>query len=742
MEALLRWMHPDRGLLPPTELLLRSEQAGTMLALTSAVLDLALEQLARWIEQGHRLRMSVNVPPDVMASKGFDRVVGKALSRHGVPGELLRLELTEQHALASWSDLDRALSELAQLGVSCSLDDLGSASSTLHRLAALSFAEVKLDLALVQGIETSARQRECVASTIGMAHRLGMHVVAEGVEEQATLEVLVELGCDAVQGFLFARPLPGIEVQLTPFDKVIHSDDYQAAPSISHDRYAEPLVVGIGGRRGLRRSVIAACGYVTIYLLWQVLRGPGWGSQALVGDLLLGAVNGWAAVATWRAGNRARSVPRLRRGWRVISAGLTAYLVGLGIWTWYEIGLKQVPYPGLADVAYLSFYPLMMAGVLMLSAGNLSRGVRAALSLDVAIVTVGASAVVWYFVLGATAAAGGDALTVAVSIAYPVADIILVLAASVALLRGALTSSRLSLTILLGCLITFVVTDLVYSWLILHATYHGGDLLGTGWIAALAAMAVAGSAQGHPGVVVERRSAPRSHGAAGVTALAVTVSCALLLAAGANQQFYPLGGLILGAVALTVLVSLRQRVALQAHARLAVAYRKVASTDVLTGLLSRRALLEEAENLFAAAQQRDRALSILMIDLDHFKTINDTFGHAAGDQVLIKVAEACRRALPQAVIGRYGGDELVAVLAGTELSRACSLSDGLAQILRDAAPVSDAPTQAVTLSVGVASARGRRDLDAVLAAADLALYEAKAAGRSCTRSSSLIPAPR
>jgi diguanylate cyclase (GGDEF)-like protein len=241
---------------------------------------------------------------------------------------------------------------------------------------------------------------------------------------------------------------------------------------------------------------------------------------------------------------------------------------------------------------------------------------------------------------------------------------------------------------------------------------------------------------------VERRRASRASGTGVLTFVAVLVSCVLLLAAGANQAMYPLGGLIIVAVALTVLVSLRQSVALRAHARLAVEYRKVAATDVLTGLLSRRALLEEAEGLLAAAQQRDRALSVLMIDLDHFKTINDTFGHAVGDQVLITVAAACRSALPQALIGRYGGDELVAVLPDTEPGHARDLADALALTLRDTAHTSATPTPAVTLSIGVASAKGRRDLDAVLAAADLALYDAKAAGRACTRVSSMIPAPR
>lgn len=420
-----------------------------------------------------------------------------------------------------------------------------------------------------------------------------------------------------------------------------------------------------------------------------------------------------------------------------MSLGLLAYLVGDLIQTWYEVGLQAKPYPGPADVAYLSFYPLMMSGLLLLSSGRIERHERATLALDVATATLGMSAVVWYFVLGSAAVASGDALTVGIGIAYPVGDIVLVLAGVMALLRSPSASSRKALQILLGCLGCFVVTDLVYGWLLLHASYAGGDLVDCGWMVALAGIPIAASAQPRPTVQADRRSRPRLASAGGLTFPAALASGALLLAAGANENLNPLGGLIVVAVLLTGLVSLRQTAALRAHARLAVEYRGLAATDVLTGLLSRRAFLEEAEELFAGAQQRDRQLALFMIDVDHFKKVNDTLGHAAGDLVLTRVAAACRSALPGALIGRYGGDELVAVLPETELAVARERASSLGHVISRSSSAWCPDGPLVTVSIGVASAAAQRDLDGLLAAADLALYEAKAAGRNCARTAGL-----
>lgn len=740
VEALVRWQHPDRGLLSAGELLCRIEQAGAMLALTEVVLDGALAQLASWISAGRSPSVSINVPPDIMAIPGFDVIVGEALSRHGVPGKLLRLEITEQDTAASWPDLTQAIIAMATLDVTCSLDDLGTGSASLQRLAELDVAEAKLDLELIQAITKGPRHRECVGAAIGLAHRLGMHVVAEGVEDQATLRALTDLGCDAVQGFLFAKPMPANEVELVSFQELITvpANPTSHRPVDGGRRLTSPPCGT--AQRPIRGSVIVAAGYLAVYLLWHLLREPGWGHQALIGDLFFVPLNAWAVTAAYRAGDRARSVPRLQRGWRLMATGLAAYLVGDLLQTWYEVGLQQKPYPGPADAAYLSFYPFMVAGTLMLSS-KFAKGARAALALDVATVTVGASAVVWYFVLGPTAAAGGDLFTVGVSIAYPVGDIVVVLAAVFALLRGGAMSSRTSLHILLGCLAAFVVTDLVYGWLLLHATYTGGDIVDSGWVVALAGVAVAAAAQATPDLAIERRSVPRSTGAGALTFVAVLVSCVLLLTAGAKQQIYPLGGLIVVAVALTALVSLRQGAALRAHARLAAEYRRLVAVDVLTGLSSRRSLLEDGEDLFAAAQQRDGALSVLVIDLDHFKAINDAYGHAAGDRVLIAVAAACRTTMPTALIGRYGGDELVAVLPDIEPGQARDLGDTLVRTVAAITNSESADSPAVTVSIGVACAKGHRDFDAVLAAADHALYDAKASGRACTRVAAPIPVP-
>jgi diguanylate cyclase (GGDEF)-like protein len=207
VEALVRWPHPEFGLLMPDAFLPLAEERGLMRSLTALVVDLALEQCRRWLDEGRRLPVAVNLAPRDLTTETL-RLVTDRLAAWDVPGELLCLELTE-HSLAT--DQVRAtevLSRLADLGVTLAVDDFGTGYSSLAFLRHFPIHTLKIDRAFVANMTLSPTDEAIVRSTVELAHTLGLSVVAEGVEDAATLDHLVAMGCESAQGFFFSRPVP------------------------------------------------------------------------------------------------------------------------------------------------------------------------------------------------------------------------------------------------------------------------------------------------------------------------------------------------------------------------------------------------------------------------------------------------------------------------------------------------------------------------------------------------------
>ncbi|WP_164704604.1 putative bifunctional diguanylate cyclase/phosphodiesterase [Blastococcus litoris] len=208
VEALVRWAHPERGLLHPGDFLPLAEVHGLMGALTETVLAQAVAQAAEWQSQGLDLRMSVNLSASNLLDVGLPGRVAQLLDAHGLAPAALVLEVTESVLI---TDPDRSLAvvgALAQLGATVSIDDFGTGYSSLAYLRDLPVAELKLDRSFTADLLTDRRTEAIVASTIELAHRLGLRVVAEGVEDEPTLRHLRTLDCDVSQGYLHARPLP------------------------------------------------------------------------------------------------------------------------------------------------------------------------------------------------------------------------------------------------------------------------------------------------------------------------------------------------------------------------------------------------------------------------------------------------------------------------------------------------------------------------------------------------------
>jgi diguanylate cyclase len=207
LEALVRWMHPEQGLLPPGEFVPLAEQTGLIKPLTSFVLRSALHQLAAWRQAGHELSIAVNVSERSLLDPEFPTEVAELLEATGVPPARLELEITEGTIMADPERAAAVLRRLDELGVALSLDDFGTGYSSLSRLRELPISEIKIDRSFAARIETDERDVAIMRSTIELGHNLGCSVVAEGLETAAALDRVAALGCDTGQGFHIARPL-------------------------------------------------------------------------------------------------------------------------------------------------------------------------------------------------------------------------------------------------------------------------------------------------------------------------------------------------------------------------------------------------------------------------------------------------------------------------------------------------------------------------------------------------------
>jgi len=216
VEAVVRWNHPKRGLLAPEEFLPLAMQTGLIRALDARVLDLACVQAHRWHDAGLTIRISVNVSRDSLQEPTFAKQLRKALDRHGVPGPAIELEVTEDGLLESAEQARRFVEEAHEMGVRTALDDFGTGFSSLGRLRDLPVHYLKIDRSFVIGATVEAKNAAIVEAIVGLAHRLGKQVVAEGVEDAATLDYLDALGVDFTQGYFIGEPVgpEGISARL------------------------------------------------------------------------------------------------------------------------------------------------------------------------------------------------------------------------------------------------------------------------------------------------------------------------------------------------------------------------------------------------------------------------------------------------------------------------------------------------------------------------------------------------
>lgn len=212
VEALLRWRHPRRGMVDPEELIRVAEQSAVMRLLTFRVIDDVVTQLARWQAAGVLLRAAVNVSVRDLHTEEIADRIAERLARHGVPPPHLQLEITEGALMADPRRVLATITRLHQLGVGIALDDFGTGFSSLQHLRRLPLSEVKVDRSFVLGMTEDADDAAIVTSVVELARALGLRAVAEGVEDERTWRMLHAIGCDAAQGWFYARPMPAEEL--------------------------------------------------------------------------------------------------------------------------------------------------------------------------------------------------------------------------------------------------------------------------------------------------------------------------------------------------------------------------------------------------------------------------------------------------------------------------------------------------------------------------------------------------
>jgi len=210
-EALVRWRHPERGIVSPQEFIPMMERSGLIVELGNQVLELALQKLQQWLAAGRSIPLAINISPQQFGRDGFAEHIIARLEHYGVPHRLLTLEITETVVMADMARTEAVLIRLREAGIPVSLDDFGTGYSSLSLLRVLAPNELKIDRSFIKDLAQNEAARVIVAPIIEMAHSLGMTVVAEGVESEAQAEVLRMLGCDEIQGFHYARPMAGDE---------------------------------------------------------------------------------------------------------------------------------------------------------------------------------------------------------------------------------------------------------------------------------------------------------------------------------------------------------------------------------------------------------------------------------------------------------------------------------------------------------------------------------------------------
>lgn len=436
-----------------------------------------------------------------------------------------------------------------------------------------------------------------------------------------------------------------------------------------------------------------------------------------------------ATLALWRA---SRCSGHARASWRLIGLGLACWAAGEAIWSYFEVVARvETPFPSLADAGFLLFPALAAAGLLVRPSRAFSGRGRIRIGLDAMLIGASLFAVSWATVFGEIYRGPGESqVGTVVSLAYPAGDLVLLTVVTI-VFSYARNTDRAGLLWMGAGLAAFAIGDSGFAYLTAVGGYRTGNLIDAGWVAGFVVLGCGAllDSGSHEDDTPER-----------VTARAALLLPYLPAALGAVAALWrlrvaPDDGLILGVAGLIVLMLVvRQVVVLMDNRRLMVHVAHQARHDVLTGLANRALFIDRLTHALELQRRNIRGVTVLLLDLDDFKSVNDTLGHPAGDELLVCVSDRLRASVRAVdTVARLGGDEFALLIddGGDAVDVAGRILASLEQPVQLAGR-----SVAVGASIGIARLEHHDEAlstTELLARSDLAMYAAKRDGKGAVR---------
>lgn len=518
-------------------------------------------------------------------------------------------------------------------------------------------------------------------------------------------------------------------------------------------------------------AILSAVLVVFIVFIFLSTKDPE--HRTLLSDILGPAVDIVAAASLFAAARSALKRSRRRAlAWATLGLAMLCYAAGDSIWTVLELVLKESPFPSLADVFYLAYYPAALAGVVLLTNRALSRGEQIRRALDVVTVLAAAILASWNFLLAPLLATNIHEPLWAqiILVAYPCGDLVLVGALLLLIYADSDRGDIRWIHALAFGIVMTIIADYLYSYESLQGIYVSGSLLDLGWIGGNLIIGLSGASQWTPAPPVVRR--PRIQQPGGLQFglksfrtylpyLWLLGSFVLLILRGVTTLPMSFFSLALGVGLVMTLVLVRQLITLSENYRLTTQLRTQATRlqttnvdlssqiaerqrmeeklsydavhDGMTGLANRILFMDHLDQAMRRSRRHKRqSLAVLFIDVDHFKVVNDSLGHSYGDQLLVLIGRRLQETVRAIdTVARFGGDEFTILLEDLSERNTARVLTGRIQTAMRRPFQLDSHVVHASVSIGIATNLIKYDrAEEMLRDADLALYYAKARGKA------------